>query len=235
MAIAITASAVVGAGASIASSATQANAADNAAAARERANKANISYQENIFNKQRADFQPFREAGVNELPKFSSGVNSGTYLPPKFNFNFQKDPGYDFRFQQGMDALDTTAANNANIFSGKHVKDAETYGQNFASNEYNNAFQRYVTNYNADADRSNTKFNQGAALVDIGRGANNSINQARQQLGTNVGNSIINSGNAEAQGQIAVGNAVAGGIQGVAGAAQKAGQNYLFANYQGMM
>jgi hypothetical protein len=46
------------------------------------------------------------------------------------------DPSYQFRFQQGIDALNRGAAQSGTLASGKQMTELEQYGQNFASQEY---------------------------------------------------------------------------------------------------
>lgn len=50
--------------------------------------------------------------------------------------SIERDPGYQFRFGQGMQALNRTAAAQRMRFAGKTMLDAEKFGQGFASNEY---------------------------------------------------------------------------------------------------
>ena len=51
-------------------------------------------------------------------------------------------PGYQFRYNEGLDALSQRASLAGGLYSGKAMKEAQRYGQNFASNEFQNAFNR---------------------------------------------------------------------------------------------
>ena len=51
-------------------------------------------------------------------------------------------PGYQFRFNEGLDALNQRASLAGGLYSGKAMKEAQRYGQDFASNEFQNAFNR---------------------------------------------------------------------------------------------
>ena len=51
---------------------------------------------------------------------------------------FQTSPGYQFRLQQGVNALDRSAAARGMVLSGAQGKALTDYGQGVASNEYGN-------------------------------------------------------------------------------------------------
>jgi hypothetical protein len=57
------------------------------------------------------------------------------------------DPSYQFRLEQGQKALDASAANRGTLRTGSHLKDTIGYGQNFASQEYGNIFNRAAEQY----------------------------------------------------------------------------------------
>jgi hypothetical protein len=61
-------------------------------------------------------------------------------------FNFEADPGYAFRKQQGEDAMQKRQLASGNFFSGGALKEASDFGSALASQEYGNAFQRYLSN-----------------------------------------------------------------------------------------
>lgn len=66
------------------------------------------------------------------------------------------DPGYQFRLDQGRKALEQSAAGRGTLRTGGTLKDILGYGQNMASQEYGNVFNRalsaYTNNYNAARD-----------------------------------------------------------------------------------
>jgi hypothetical protein len=57
---------------------------------------------------------------------------------------FQADPGYQFRMAEGMKALERSAASRGILQSGGTLKDITRFGQDTASQEYQNAFTRYM-------------------------------------------------------------------------------------------
>jgi len=60
--------------------------------------------------------------------------------------DFQADPGYAFRMTEGLKALDRQAAARGGLISGAALKASQGYGQDLASQEYMNAFNRFQTN-----------------------------------------------------------------------------------------
>ncbi len=57
-------------------------------------------------------------------------------------YNFMTDPGYEFRTNEGLRALDRSAAARGSLLTGGHNKALIRYGQDYASNEYANIYNR---------------------------------------------------------------------------------------------
>lgn len=57
------------------------------------------------------------------------------------------DPGYQFRLQQGMDALEHSKAAQGLLRGGGTLKDLVGYNQNFASQEFQNVYNRSLASY----------------------------------------------------------------------------------------
>jgi len=209
------AAAVVG-GAYLSSQAAK-KAAGTQAAAADRATDA----QERMFERQVELQEPFREAGMAGqnrlldllgLGKDQSAADFGKYASAEFTpeqFSKYQDPGYAFRMSEGIKALDRSAAARGNLMSGAQLKGINQYGQDLASQEYQNAFNRYQT------ARTNT-LNPFASLAGVAQSSANTLGTAAGQLGSQIGSNIIGAGNAAAAGQIGSANAIASGVgQGV--------------------
>jgi hypothetical protein len=163
--------------------------------------------------------EPFRQAGLKGqnrllellgLSEDRSAADFGKYASAEFTpAQFQADPGYAFRMSEGMKALDRSAAARGNLFSGSTIKGAQRFGQDLASQEYQNAFNRY------QATRTNT-LNPFASLAGVAQSSANTLTNAAGQFGNQMGANIIGAGNAAAAGQIGSANAIASGVgQGV--------------------
>jgi hypothetical protein len=150
------------------------------------ANQGATALQTQMYNDQVARQQPFYQAGLNALPAYSQGVMPGGDLVRPFAAtDFQADPGYAFRVSEGLKALDRTAASRGGLLSGATLKGAENYNQNMASNEYNNAYNRYVGN-------QATQRNALAGLTGFAPTAAQQISNAGTNYATNVNNLSTN-------------------------------------------
>lgn len=139
---AIIGSAVVGAGTSIFGSNQASKAADKAAKKQKKAVKAATAQQKAALERQIGLQEPFREVGVNALAQYPTAA-APSYTP--FGMpQFQTDPGYNFRLAEGIKGLERSAAARGLLQSGGTLKGIQQYGQNVASEEYQNAFNRYL-------------------------------------------------------------------------------------------
>ena len=73
------------------------------------------------------------------------------YVPPVFKpptpEELAANPSYQFRFGQGQQAIDRSAAARGMLRTGGTLKDLAQYGQNFASQEYESAYDRALREY----------------------------------------------------------------------------------------
>lgn len=190
----------------------QANATESAANTSAGATRDAIAAQRAMYDQTRADQTPWREAGVNALNYLTKEARPGGGLLRDFNMQeYQQDPGYQFRLSEGLKALERSAAARGGLLSGAALKGITRYGQDYASNEYQNAFNRYQTN-------QGNQFNRLAAMAGLGQTANGAL----QTAGTNYGNQVAGLGVTNAanigNAQLAAGNARASSYQGIGNA-----------------
>ena len=211
-AIATAGAALVGAGASIYSSGKAADAQREGIAASTAAQQAaadkSIAAQREMFDIGRADLAPYRQGGVtaqNQLLQVlgiggdTSAGNYGKYAKDFGMPDFTADPGYTFRLDQGMKALNASAAARGMGMSGANIKGATEYGQNMGSQEYENAFKRYQINRAAQLAPLQGLYSGGQAA------AAGSAAQAGA-LGQNLGQTYTNLGQGLGQGAAALGS-----------------------------
>jgi len=188
------------AGAVVTSSLIGANAASSGAAAQANAANQAAQLQREQFDITNEQQRPYREAGGRALTRLESLAE---YKP--FNMaTFAQDPSYQFRLDQGTKALERSAAARGGLISGNTGGALQNYGQNLASQEYSNAFNRYQTERNATLEPYMT-------LAGFGRSANALSAQAGQNYATNAGNMITGGAAAQAAGGVGVANALTGG------------------------
>jgi hypothetical protein len=125
--------------------------------------------------------------------------------------DFQTDPGYQFRMGEGQRGVENSAAARGGALSGAALKAITKYGQDFASNEYTNAYNRFNNN-------QTNQYNRLAGLAGVGQQATNQLGNAAGNY-ANAGSNIYgNLGNAQGQSAINAGNAQAAGAVGQANA-----------------
>lgn len=223
---------------------TQAQSAGEATQAQRDIADQQTALQREQYLKQLELNEPFRLAGLtgtnmllNQLQGPSASAKFGGvpgYDPASAmkNFgaaDFQADPGYAFRLSEGMKALDRTAASRGGLLSGATLKGAQRYGSDLASQEYQNAFNRYQANRAQQAQEYGNAFNRFQtertntlaplqSLAGVGQSAAQQAQQASQNYATGATNTLGNYGNAAASNIIGAGNARASGYVGGANA-----------------
>lgn len=80
---------------------------------------------------------------------FPGQFNQGPFQAPTAA-EALNDPGYQFRLQQGADVLDRSAAGRGLLGSSGTLQDIMNYGQNAASQEYQNVYARDLGTYNTN-------------------------------------------------------------------------------------
>lgn len=107
---------------------------------------------------------------------------------------FTATPGYEYRVQQGIDAIDNSAAARGNLYSGATLEGVSGYVHDEATREYNNYLnQLYSMSSTGQASAAN-QANAGANFAAGGSAA------------------YANMGNAQAAGAIGQYNALMGGL-----------------------
>lgn len=178
----------------------------------------------------RADAAPYREAGYDALAQQRAGLQVGGDFNRDFTLaDFAKDPGYQFRMDEGARGLEGSAAARGGLLSGATLKALTQYGQNYASGEFNSAYSRF----NSDRDRrfsrlasvagnsqtvtANIAGMGTAATADIanmGTAATAANNQSRTVATENANQSRITSADAAAAGVMGTANAFSGALSG---------------------
>lgn len=226
IAAAIVGSAIIGAGVSVATS-------NKASKIQKEATDKSIAANERTLNKQIELQEPFRQAGITaqnkilELQGLGGDPTSPEYgsLAKPFGMDqFKADPGYDFRMSEGTKALERSAAARGGLLSGSALKGITRFGQDLASTEYGNAFNRYQIERSA-------RLNPLQSLTGAGLSATNTLTNATGTAGANEQNSIINGGAARASGYIGLGNAINQGIGTIANYYANQPLNNAMVNY----
>ncbi len=140
-----------------------------------------------IYFDQRKDLKPFRKTGTAALNALSDIYLTGER-------DYTESPGYKFRLEEGAKALERGAAARGGQFSGRQGKALTRFGQNTATADYDQNFNRLAT------------------LAGFGGQAVNAGNQAAAQYGVNAGNAVLRAGDARASGYTGIGDGISSGI-----------------------
>ena len=180
--------------------------AKQAADAQEKAAKEANALTAGTAAQNRADMLPWLNAGKYGLEQIQSGLQPGGRFSKDFGMaDFQQDPGYSFRMAEGLKALDRQAAARGGLISGAALKASQRYGQDAASQEYQNAFNRYQINRTAQLAPLQSLAGQGQTTSSqLGTfGQNNAMLQNEN---------LANQANARASGYVGVANALTSGL-----------------------
>ena len=189
-AAAILGSAAIGAASSRSASKAQSRAAGQAA-----------DLQREQFDRQMELQAPWRQAGERALNK----LEAASEYTPFSMAQFQADPGYGFRFEQGQKALERSAAARGGLISGNTGGALQRFGQDMASQEYQNAFNRY------QAERQ-ARLGPLQSLAGVGQTSVNALGQAGANYATGMGEALGAGAQARASGYMGAANAAAGGV-----------------------
>lgn len=183
--------------------------------------------QQDEATRARAALSPWVAAGGGAIGKVTNLLGLGTLKTNGGNYNtygldpagaketqqqaladFQTTPGYKFRMDEGVKALDRSAASRGLLRSGAQQKGITDFGQNIASEEYGNYFNNLLK------------------VSGLGSDAASSGNSTAAGLTQGAGNSILQGGIARGSGYAAGANALASGIS--KGVENAVGGAYLF-------
>ena len=215
---------------------TEAQAARYAIDAQTQATDRNLALQERMFNQQNAlqrqlyDEQvarqePFRQSGLqsqnrlNELMGLGANTGSGLYGKYARDFSmqdFQASPDYNFVLGENLEALDRQAAARGGLISGGALKASQRYGQQLASQEFDNAFNRYQINRANQLNPLQAMAGQGqtsaAQLGNVGQSYASNLANAGQNYANQAGAAYGAAGQAQASGYMGMANAASGGL-----------------------
>lgn len=156
-------------------------AANTEAAQQQRA----LELQERMYEEGVARQQPFLQTGTEFFNRLAALQRGGPGAAQEF---LQMDPGYGFRLSEGLKALERGAAARGGLVSGAALKAAQRYGQDVASQEFGQAYNRL------------------AGLAQIGPSAAGVMNTLGQQYATGAGNIYGAMGQSAGQAQLARGS-----------------------------
>lgn len=197
--------AVVGA---VGSALISSNASKQAAKEQQATANSQLDLEQQEFNTTQANQAPFIQAGQGAVGQLAAGTQpggqfSGSFTPQDFLSN--EDPAYGFMQQQGQQAVERSGAAQGLDLSGGTLKGLTQYSQGLASNEYQNAYNRYMSSRNQNYNELSTLAGQGQAS------ASGAAASGTNLLGQ-MGNTASGGANAGAAGTVGSANAFSGAL-----------------------
>jgi len=227
-------------------------AAENAADKSAEASAAAVAEQRRQYDTSRADYAPYLAAGTTAVNRLGAGVKAdgefGSTMPFDFRYDANADPGTAFRMSEGVKALDRSAASRGGLLSGATLRGVERYAQDLGSQEFQNAFNRYTTGFNANTGERNQLFNRLSGVAGTGQTAVRDVTTQGATTAGNIGNAYMtnaaNQGNAGMAGAAMRNSAFSGGANALGrlygnygrspyGAGQQLSNQYGYGNVYG--
>lgn len=193
-----------------------------------------------VYGTEMGNLNPYLSAG-------QSGIGQLGQLAGNFSFNpsdLQNDPGYQFRLNQGNQAILRNASATGGTQNGGVLKALAGYNEDMAGQEYQNAYNRALSTYgtnigslgmlagfgqnaNSQAITAGNNFGNVTSGNEMGAGANlaNIAMQGNQYVGNTglygaqaAGNMYMEGAQGYAAGQMGAGNAWNSALGGMANA-----------------
>ena len=162
--------------------------------------------QRQMFEQQRADLAPYRDVGYTALGDITERIPFFTSQFGDEQLAQYLDPSMEFRRRLGEQTTARMLNVGGGAISGNTLRGLEEFGQNLASTEYGNAFNRFQN------ERTNI-YNSLANIAGMGQQSVNTGVQASQQAASNLGQLAVGGGQVQAAGTIGATNALTGGLQ----------------------
>ena len=206
----------------------QAEAANAATAQQQRASEQAIALQREQATAAQEQLRPYAEIGDYAAQELGGRLNNNALLAPFNPEDLYNDPGYQFQLSEGNKAIDNAAGARGSRYSGKTLKALTRFGQDYASNAYQNAYNRDAATkqqqYNMLAGPMNAGMGVSGTLTNSGANVAGNIGSYGTNAASNIGNIgtstanlvgqyLGNAGDAGAEGQVAGTNALTAGAQ----------------------
>jgi len=141
---------------------------------------ADLQYQ--MYQEAVARSKPWLKAGTSAVNEYAGLLNLPGYQAVDRTDYLRSTPGYQFQMDQGVNALDRSAASRGMLLSGPQAKAVTKYGQGLADSTYNSLMDRIAGISSQGQNAAALSGNQGITT------------------GQNMGNAYMTGANAQAQG-----------------------------------
>ena len=181
-------------------------ASKSARAQRQSAEQASAT-EERMLERQLAETKPFRDLSLQQLNRLAELYGpEGQYVKTPTMDDLTMDPGFSFRMSEGEKALARMQSARGQLFGGGAIKAGTRYGQEMASQEFQNAYNRLM---NQRATVTNALLGIGGYGPAIAGQNAAAIGSA----GSNIANIQLGAGQARASGYLGQANALNQALQ----------------------
>lgn len=123
-------------------------------------------------------------------------------------------PGYQFTLDQGLKAVQNSAAARGLGTSGAALKGASSYATGLANSTYNDVFSRALNTFNTNYGSAANRVNRLNTLVGNGQNAAATNGSLGANAMSSIGDTLMSGANAAAAGRVGSANAIANGLSG---------------------
>ncbi|MBU1240626.1 hypothetical protein KJ865_13020 [Myxococcota bacterium] len=170
-----------------------------------------LAFARETRDQQMALNEPWMQLGKGAVGQLSD-LSQFEFTPEEYQapaFDFQADPGYQFRLAEGQKALERSAAARGGLFGAGTVRRLSDLSGQMASDEYGRAQQRYSQDrqfgYGVYSDKQNARrqalndrFSRLSSLAGFGEAATGRMGQAQGAFGQAAGTNALDRGNVNA-------------------------------------
>jgi hypothetical protein len=124
------------------------------------------AYRRKTYEEKLASYDPYKKLGETAFSDFQDYYKRGGMNFDPNSVDVTKDPGYQFRMDQGQKALENSAMARGGLMSGNAIRGSQDYAQNLASQEYGNAYNRKFNEYSNELSNKTNMMNWGQGQLD---------------------------------------------------------------------
>lgn len=124
----------------------------------------------------------------------SLGFNPADVYADADTYNWEESPSYQFRVDEGMRAIESSAAARGGVLSGANLRDLMTYGQEMGSLEFDKIYNRLGALAGTGGTGATGAATAGGFTASAGSQFGSASNMAASQYGSSVGGAIASGG-----------------------------------------
>jgi len=162
-----------------------------AMASEERMFNQSMDFQKEMWDWQKTEMEPWKEAGLSNLGKYQTELDAG--------YQYKEDPGYQFRLSEGEKGINRAASAGGRYLSGGTLRELGRFNSNQASQEYGAGYGRYQDRLSRLGQLSQLGYSASTNLGNIGSQHTQQGSQTMTNFGASQAQGYMNQGAIQAQ------------------------------------